>query len=213
MPCRPCPSVPFFVLFTKSRVSFIYISISVMSCSRRTAFQLSWLQPGRRGRERRRRSVQPVPGLVRVAKALHTGALLVAEHSVGCWAWQSGKQKGKKKKVSGEKNKRYAQVDGTYQSNPTFFCLFVLNSTQEFKMNTYYGELEKERRLNREVLAGGVPRTGKQRIQHQQKGFFQERRGRPSGSRVPPPPPANYHQPYLCATFLSFLHHGNQSRT
>lgn len=72
--------VPFFVIFTNGGVSFIYISISVMSCSGRATLQLPWLQPGRRGRERRRRSVQPVPGLVRVAKALHTGAILVAEH-------------------------------------------------------------------------------------------------------------------------------------
>ena len=72
--------VPFFVIFTNGGVSFIYISISVMSCSGRATLQLPRLQPGRRGRERRRRSVQPVPGLVRVAKALHTGAILVAEH-------------------------------------------------------------------------------------------------------------------------------------
>lgn len=73
-------SVPFLVIFTNGGVSFIYISISVMGCSGRTALQLPWLQPGRRGRERRRRSVQPVPGLVRIAKVLHTGAILVAEH-------------------------------------------------------------------------------------------------------------------------------------
>lgn len=73
-------SVPFFVIFTNGGVSFIYISISVMSGSGRATLQLPWLQPGRRGRERRRRAVEPVPGFVRVAKVLHTGAILVAEH-------------------------------------------------------------------------------------------------------------------------------------
>lgn len=72
--------VPFLVIFTNGGVPFIYISISVMGCSGRTALQFPWLQPGRRGRERRRRSVQPVPGFVRIAKVLHTGAILVAEH-------------------------------------------------------------------------------------------------------------------------------------
>lgn len=72
--------LPFLVILTNGGVSFIYISISVMGCSGRTALQLPWLQPGRRGRERRRCSVQPVPGFVRIAKVLHTGAILVAEH-------------------------------------------------------------------------------------------------------------------------------------
>lgn len=69
--------LPFLVILTNGGVSFIYISISVMGCSGRTALQL---KPGERGRERRRRSVQPVPGFVRIAKVLHTGAILVAEH-------------------------------------------------------------------------------------------------------------------------------------
>lgn len=126
---RPRSSVPFFVILTKSRVSFIYISISVMGCSGGTAFQLARLQPGRRSRERRRRSVQPVPGLVRVAKTLHTGAFLVPEHRVGCWNGEVGNRKGKKNKEGFRKKSNMHRLTVlTNQTQPLF-----LNSTQSLK--------------------------------------------------------------------------------
>lgn len=88
------PFVPFFFIFTNSRVSLLYISISVMSCYRGIALSLPWLQPRGWGWKRRWRSVESIPRLMRVAKGLHTGAIFVAEHCVGCWnGWENKRTK------------------------------------------------------------------------------------------------------------------------